>query len=202
MRGDRYRSRGDGKNCQPALPIWRICRLSRLPAGIFVARLTAGRVLLATLPAKAFFMQIPSQGGVRCRQAFRRQSLRCGGAQVASFGRHFRASVPVVSGGIFHLASWRIFSSCAVWPALVCTLEILLGLLTSARRYVLIKVGVAEAPLFTPTHSCLRPLRLLRFILLRKTLSKWQKTVALFLLICYNTQVTSGGPLALLRMNA
>ena len=27
--GDRYRSRGysDGKNCQPALPIWRICRL-------------------------------------------------------------------------------------------------------------------------------------------------------------------------------
>ena len=160
MRGDRYRSRGDGKNCQPALPIWRICRLSRLPAGIFVARLTAGRVLLATLPAEAFFMQIPSQGGVRCRQAFRRQSLRCGGAQVASFGRHFRASVPVVSGGIFHLASWRIFSSCAVWPALVCTLEILLGLLTSARRYVLIKVGVAEAPLFTPTHSCLRPLRL------------------------------------------
>lgn len=96
----------------------------------------------------------------------------------------------------------RTFLSCAVWPALVCTLEILLGLLTSARRYVLIKVGVAEAPLFTPTHSCLRPLRLLRFILLRKTLSKWQKTVALFLLICYNTQVTSGGPLALLRMNA
>lgn len=95
----------------------------------------------------------------------------------------------------------RTFSSCAVWRALVCTLEILLGLLTSARRYVLIEAGVAEAPLFTPTHS-LRPLRLLRFILLRKTLSKWQKTVALFLLICYNTQVTSGGPLALLRMNA
>ncbi len=54
----------------------------------------------------------------------------------------------------------RTFLSCAVWPALVCTLEILLGRLTSARRYVLIEVGVAEAPLFTPTHSCLRPLRL------------------------------------------
>ena len=54
----------------------------------------------------------------------------------------------------------RTFLSCAVWPALVSTLEILLGRLTSARRYVLIEVGVAEAPLFTPTHSCLRPLRL------------------------------------------
>ena len=90
--------------------------------------------------------------GVYClRRHLRRLSLcKFRRRAVCVVDKRSVGSRSVVSGGIFHLASWRIFSSCAVWPALVCTLEILLGLLTSARRYVLIKVGVAEAPLFTP----------------------------------------------------
>ena len=50
-------------------------------------------------------MQIPSQGGVRCRQAFRRQSLRCGGARFDAISRHFRANLPAAAGGISDFAT-------------------------------------------------------------------------------------------------